>query len=88
VERPVRKSNLVFSTDIEGCVREADMVVVCVETPKGKEGEGGGVAADTTALENVVGDVARWGTDGVILVVKSTVTVGMAGRIREMVKLS
>lgn len=83
-----RKPNLVFSTDVEGSVREADIVFFCVETPTKRDGEGAGMAVDTASLGKAVGDVAKWAKEGIIVTVKSTVPVGMAGRIKEMVSSS
>lgn len=87
VERPARKPNLVFSSDVEGGVREADMVFLCVETPTTREGEGAGMAVDTGSLDKAVEEVTRWAKEGVIVTVKSTVPVGMARRIGEMVSI-
>ncbi len=83
VERPARKPNLVFSNDVESGLREADIVFLCVETPTMRKG----IAVETKALETAVGEVAEWAKEGVVVVVKSTVPVGMAGRIRETVSL-
>lgn len=85
VERPARKANLVFSVDVEGCIRKADMVFLCVETPTRSESVGSGMAVDTGPLEKAVESVAKWAKKGVILVLKSTVPVGMAAKVREMV---
>jgi len=80
-----RKPNLVFSTNVEACVREADMVFLCVETPTKTDGQGAGMAVDTASLEKAVRDIAKWAKDKVVVTVKSTVPFGMAGRIKEMV---
>lgn len=64
---------------------DADMIFLCVETPaKIKAGEDG-MESDTGPLERALEEIAEAGKDGVILVVKSTVPVGMAKRIKEMV---
>jgi UDPglucose 6-dehydrogenase len=87
-ERPARKPNLVFSSDIEGCVGNSDMVFLCVDTPT-REGvsEGSGRVLDTRPLEKSVEDVARCGKEEIVVVVKSTVPVGTAGTIRERVSI-
>jgi UDP-glucose 6-dehydrogenase len=94
VEKAERRANLRFTRAVgeEGrrAVREADLVVFCVGTPmkdqaEGSEGRGG--AMDVTALERAVGEVAENMKNGVIVVVKSTVPIGMAGRVRERVSL-
>lgn len=85
MERPARESNLVFSDNIRDCIAKGDIVFLCVETPTKTEGEGRGFAADTRSLEKAVEEIAKWGKDGVVVVVKSTVPVGTADRVREMV---
>lgn len=83
----VREANLIFSSNREGWVKDADMVFLCVETPTKTGGAGCGVAIDTTSLESAVEEVAIWAKKGVIVVVKSTVPVGTAGVVREMVSV-
>lgn len=78
---PAREPNLVFSSDVEGCIAEADMVFICVGTPTARDG----LEVDTEALAGAVKDVAIHGKNRVVLVMKSTVPVGMAGRVAEMV---
>ncbi|PQE09210.1 UDP-glucose 6-dehydrogenase protein [Rutstroemia sp. NJR-2017a BBW] len=70
---PARAPNLFFSTDVEKCMREADMIIIAVNTPTKNYGIGAGKATDMTAVEAVVRDVARWARDGTVLVEKSTV---------------
>ena len=78
---PAREPNLVFSSDIEGCIAAADMIFICVETPTAKDG----LTVDTAALEGAVKDVATHGKERVVLVIKSTVPLGMARKVTEMV---
>lgn len=87
-ERLERVPNLVFSNDVRGGVSEADMVFLCVETPTRQEGEGAGMAAETAPLDKAIRDVVNWAKDGVIVILKSTVPVGTARRVREMVSCS
>ncbi len=87
VERLGRVPNLVFSNDVRGGVSKADMVFLCVETPTRREGEGAGMAADTRYVDKAITDVAKWAKEGVIVILKSTVPVGTARRVREMVSL-
>jgi UDPglucose 6-dehydrogenase len=70
---PARAPNLFFSTDVEKCMRDADMIIIAVNTPTKNYGIGAGKATDMTAVEAVVRDVARWARDGTIVVEKSTV---------------
>ncbi|PQE14941.1 UDP-glucose 6-dehydrogenase protein [Rutstroemia sp. NJR-2017a WRK4] len=70
---PARSPNLFFSTDVEKCMREADMIIIAVNTPTKNYGIGAGKATDMTAVEAVVRDIARWARDRTIVVEKSTV---------------
>lgn len=86
VERPARRPNLTFSSDIGGCVAKADMVFLCVETPTRMEGVGRGMAAETSSIEKAVEEVAEFAKEGVVVVVKSTVPVGTAELVKNMVR--
>lgn len=46
VVRATRGKNLFFSTDVDGGIREADLIFVSVNTPTKKTGVGAGYAAD------------------------------------------
>lgn len=74
-----------FSNDVRRGIVGADMVFLCVETPAKKDTEGNGMELDTWPLERAVNEVAKAGKEDVVVVVKSTVPVGMAKKIAEMV---
>jgi UDPglucose 6-dehydrogenase len=77
-----RGRNLVFDTDIEQAIREADIIFVCVGTPTKTYGEGAGHAADLRYVElaaRTIADVARGSK---IVVEKSTVPVRTAEALR------
>lgn len=80
-----RGPNLVFSEDVRGGIIDADMIFICVETPAKKKGGKDGVQPDTRPLKKAVKEISNAGKNGVIVVVKSTVPVGMAERIKGMV---
>jgi len=83
-----RQPNLFFSTDIARCVREADMILIAVNTPTKKRGIGAGRATDMTALEAVTKQIAIHAKPGAILVEKSTVPCRTAEFIHDTVSLS
>lgn len=87
--KPVRKANLVFSGRAEQWLARADLVFICVNTPTrcndGDDGNSRQAVADIGHLESAVKDVARWTKSGIILVIKSTVPVGTAELVRELV---
>lgn len=80
-----RGLNLAFSTEVEDCVKRADMVFLCVETPTWKTGVGRDTATDVDSLKNAVEKISRWGKDR-LTVVKDTVLVGTAVMIRQQVR--
>ncbi|KAI2605596.1 nucleotide sugar dehydrogenase [Hypoxylon sp. NC1633] len=68
-----REPNLFFSTQVARCIREADIVLVAVNTPTKSKGAGAGSATDMTAFEAVTSEVAQYARPGTIIVEKSTV---------------
>ena len=58
-------------------VRDAQVVFIAVPTPQAADG-----SADTTVIEAVVGEIARSLRHGTLVVMKSTVPVGSAGRFQ------
>ncbi|TDF98026.1 UDP-glucose dehydrogenase family protein [Paenibacillus piri] len=65
-----------FTTNIKSAVQESDILIICVGTPFGPNGE-----ADLTQLWSVVKQIARHSTEKKFLVVKSTVPVGTTDEI-------
>lgn len=90
-ERPVRPSqqqqppNLVFSTDIESAIEEAELIFVCVNTPTKTNGIGRGAAADLGYVEAATRTIAKVASESKIIVEKSTVPCRTAQSIREIV---
>ncbi|KAK1590349.1 nucleotide sugar dehydrogenase [Colletotrichum navitas] len=78
-----RKPNLFFSTEVSGCIAEADIVLVAVNTPTKTRGHGAGSATDMAAFEAVTAEVARHARPGAIIVEKSTVPCMTAELVRE-----
>ncbi|PHH60032.1 hypothetical protein CDD81_2200 [Ophiocordyceps australis] len=70
---PCRPGNLFFTTDVAAGIREADLVLVAVNTPTKERGVGAGSATDMTAFEAVTAVVAQYAREGAIIVEKSTV---------------
>lgn len=80
-----RTPNLVFSTNVQDYVSEADIVFISVNTPTKSSGIGAGSATDLSAFESAVVAVAQYLKPGAILVEKSTVPCGTAQLIRDIV---
>ncbi|KAI5856742.1 nucleotide sugar dehydrogenase [Durotheca rogersii] len=70
---PARQPNLFFSTQVARCIREADIVLIAVNTPTKTRGTGAGSATDMTSFEAVTSEVAQHARPGTIIVEKSTV---------------
>jgi UDPglucose 6-dehydrogenase len=81
VKRGKAEGRLAFTTELPKAVRAAQVVFIAVGTPMGEDG-----SADLQHVLTVARDVAR-AMDGYrVLVNKSTVPVGTAARVREIVR--
>ncbi len=76
--REARDRNLFFSTDIPGCIREADIIFVSVNTPTKTFGEGAGKAADLQYWEKTARSILQASEHDKIIVEKSTLPVRTA----------
>ncbi|KAF3766849.1 UDP-glucose 6-dehydrogenase [Cryphonectria parasitica EP155] len=80
---PSRQPNLFFSTQVDKCISEADIVLIAVNTPTKTRGAGKGCATDMAAFEAVTADVARHARPGAIIVEKSTVPCRTAQMVQQ-----
>lgn len=78
IVRQVRGKNLFFSTDVEGCIREADLIFVSVNTPTKTFGEGAGKAADLQFWEKTARTIVQASASDKIIIEKSTLPVRTA----------
>ncbi|MFZ4483482.1 MAG: UDP-glucose 6-dehydrogenase [Chthoniobacterales bacterium] len=78
VVRGARGRNLHFKTDVEGAIRTADIIFVCVGTPTKKYGIGAGRAADLRYIESAARMIAAVAEGPKIIVEKSTIPVKTA----------
>src|SRR5436190_2782034 len=78
VEEGLASRRLSFSADPADAIRASGVVFICVGTPARADGE-----ANLLAVERAAELVARHATRDVVVVEKSTVPAGTAGRIRE-----
>ena len=78
VVKAARDRNLFFSTDIDGAIREADIIFVSVNTPTKTFGDGAGRAADLQYWEKVARQIVRVAASPKIVVEKSTLPVKTA----------
>ncbi|KAL9326370.1 hypothetical protein ACSQ67_007015 [Phaseolus vulgaris] len=79
-----RGKNLLFSTDVEKHVYEADIIFVSVNTPTKVRGLGAGKAADLTYWESAARMIADVSKSNKIVIEKSTVPVRTAEAIEKI----
>jgi UDPglucose 6-dehydrogenase len=80
LDRNVRDGRLWFTTDTKDAVSGAEVVFVSVGTPARGSGE-----ANLIAVERAVREIARYASDGTVLVQKSTVPAGTATRVAQAI---
>lgn len=85
LERNIREGRIRFTTDLVEAVRTCGILMFCLPTPPGKDGE-----ADLAAVEKVARDVANLIVElnieePRIIVNKSTVPVGTTERVAEII---
>ena len=78
VVKQARGRNLFFSTDVEGAIKEAEIIFVSVNTPTKTFGEGAGKAADLQYWEKTARQIVRVSESNKIIVEKSTLPVRTA----------
>jgi UDPglucose 6-dehydrogenase len=78
VVRGARGRNLFFTTNVEGAIREADIIFVSVNTPTKTYGIGAGKAADLRYIESAARMIAAVAEGPKIIVEKSTIPVKTA----------
>jgi UDPglucose 6-dehydrogenase len=77
--RNVSEDRLRFTTDLQGAVKESEVLFIAVGTPQDQDG-----SADMSFVLKVAEDIGR-AMDGYrIIVTKSTVPVGTAARVRKV----
>ena len=81
VRRNKAEGRLVFTTDLAKGVRASEVIFIAVGTPQGEDG-----SADLRHVMNVARDIARAMNGYKVIVDKSTVPVGTAEKVREIVR--
>jgi len=83
-----RGKNLFFSTDVQGAIRESDIIFASVNTPTKVSGVGAGRAADLRYIEGVGRTVAQSANRSKIIIEKSTVPVRTAEALSRVLAAS
>jgi UDPglucose 6-dehydrogenase len=78
IVKATRGKNLFFSTDIEGGIRDNDIIFVSVNTPTKTFGAGAGMAADLQYWEKTARQILQYSQSSKIVIEKSTLPVKTA----------
>ncbi|MCC6552976.1 MAG: UDP-glucose/GDP-mannose dehydrogenase family protein [Polyangiaceae bacterium] len=80
ITKNVRDGRLSFSTDVAAAIRKAEVVFIAVGTPAAADG-----SADLSAVYAVAETIGRNVEDYKVIATKSTVPVGTADRVKEII---
>jgi len=81
-----RGRNLFFSTDVEGGIRECEIIFVSVNTPTKTFGAGAGMAADLQHWDKTARQIREYATSNKIIVEKSTLPVKTAQAMKRILE--
>jgi UDPglucose 6-dehydrogenase len=83
LERNISRGNIYFTNDSSSVIEHSEVIFLCVGTPPKPDG-----SADLSQIESAVREIARYARedDFKLIVVKSTVPVGTAKQLRELVR--
>lgn len=81
VRRNSEERRLSFTTDLKSAVEQSEVCIIAVGTPMGRSG-----AADLSAVMAVAKSMAEAANESKVVVIKSTVPVGTADRVRRVLE--
>src|SRR3954464_1066266 len=81
VQRNRQEGRLTFATSLDSAVKEAQIIFIAVGTPQGEDG-----SADLQYVLAVAKDVAKAMNGYKVIVDKSTVPVGTAEKVRDVIR--
>ncbi len=84
--RATSGKNLFFSTDIEGGIRDNDIIFVSVNTPTKTFGAGAGMAADLQYWEKTARQILQYSKSSKIVIEKSTLPVKTAQAMENILR--
>jgi len=80
IKKNVSACRLIFTTDLEKAVKQSQVIFIAVGTPPNNDG-----SANLEQIEEVAKEVARYINEYKVIVNKSTVPVGTAAKIKEII---
>ena len=81
VARNAKSGRLSFTTDLKSSIAEAEVVFIAVGTPQGEDG-----SCDLSAVRTVATEIGRAMVGPLVVVNKSTVPVGTAVVVRDLIR--
>ncbi len=83
-----RGKNLTFSTEVQKCISEADIIFISVNTPTKTKGIGAGKASDLKWVESCARQISEHANGYTIIVEKSTLPVRTGEVIKDILESS
>ena len=80
IQKNVSAGRLTFTTDLEKAVKESEVIFITVSTPSNNDG-----SANLAQIEKVAQQIACYINDYKVIVNKSTVPIGTAAKIKEII---
>ena len=84
LKKNIENQNLSFTTNLNDCVTQADIIMIAVGTPSNPET----LAPDLKYVDAVASSIAPLLKDGQVVIVKSTSPIGTAARLKQLMGLS
>lgn len=81
VLKNIEKKNLFFTTNLQEVITDAKIIFIAVGTPMGEDG-----SADLQYVLSVAKQIGKLLTQNIIIVNKSTVPVGTADKVKQIIK--
>ncbi len=81
IHRNMKKGRLSFTTDISEAIKDSEVLFIAVGTPPDEDG-----SADLKYVLSVARDCGKYINDYLLIVTKSTVPVGTAGKVKAAVE--
>ena len=80
IQKNVSAGRLTFTTDLEKAVKESEVIFIAVGTPSNNDG-----SVNLAQIEKVAQQIACYLNDYKVMVNKSTVPIGTAAKIKEII---
>lgn len=80
IKKNIKEGRLTFTTDIKSAVRQSKVIAIAVGTPPKDDG-----SSDLEQIKEVTQQIAQHMNDYKVIVIKSTVPIGTARKIKEII---